>query len=236
MLVSKNNIGLLYSLNKQCKESKINLIVENSLNDLLFTLSHLKPKILFLDVSTMKGIDNTFIDFFNNQKNVSMPKVIVICSKDEYDNAKTKFSCEIITEENLTICKKIFNEDLIDYDEFEQKKSYTKSLKEKIEKFLFEAGISTKLMGYMFIKDCLELMLINNALIYSLDSKIYPMVACKYQTEKNNIERNIRNAIEKAYKIYGNTTFYSSIRLDENKNKLSNKQFFNLALLKLSEY
>lgn len=233
ILVSKNNYGLLYTLNKECKIHNINLITENTLDQLLFDLTHLKPRNLFIDESTIT-INNSFIEFFNNQENVNLPKLTIISKGCNFDINKEKFNCEVIKEEDIVNNKNLFASEK--YELVEYSNNELNEVRIKIEKFLYDVGISSKLMGYMFLKDSLELILLNNALIYSLDSKIYPMIACKYKTEKHNIERNIRNAIEKAYKEFGDLNIYSSIRLDKNKNKLSNKQFLNFALVKLMDY
>lgn len=232
ILVSKNNYGLLYNLNKECKVNNINLITEHTLDQLLFDLTHLKPRNLFIDISTI-SLENAFIEFYNNQENVNVPKLTIICKQENLQEALSKYNCEIITEDEILNNKNLFASERYELEDYNKNK--VQNFKTKIEKFLFDVGVSAKLMGYMFLKDSLELILLNNALIYSLDSKIYPMIACKYKTEKHNIERNIRNAIEKAYKEFGNLNIYSSIRLEKNKNKLSNKQFLNFALVKLME-
>ena len=61
-------------------------------------------------------------------------------------------------------------------------------------------GISEKLSGYNYIKKAIEIVVENNGAMDSITKIIYPRIAREYYTTDKNVERNIRNCIEQAYK------------------------------------
>lgn len=72
----------------------------------------------------------------------------------------------------------------------------------RIAKYLLKCGIKPHLQGFIFINEAIKILMENKESKMLMIKKIYPEVAKRYNVTAMQVERNIRNAIEKANKEY----------------------------------
>lgn len=80
------------------------------------------------------------------------------------------------------------------------KRSSNKTLDNVINGIMTKLGISQKLNGYIYIKKAILMVFENKGSIDSITKVIYPQIAAECNTTDKNVERSIRNCIERAYK------------------------------------
>lgn len=124
------------------------------------------------------------------------------------------YSLDKSTEEVSKIMQKIRNEDFKE---------------EIIGAFLKELGIPTNIKGYCYLKDVIKLTLSDRSMLKQITNKLYPEVAKINETTSSRTERDIRHAIELAWrrnspevveKYFGNTILKS-------KGKPTNSEFIS---------
>jgi len=69
----------------------------------------------------------------------------------------------------------------------------------ELNKYLLGLGFSAKHLGFAFLRDCIKTITKDSAAAFFLTKNVYPHIAKKYDTTIPCIERNIRNAIERAW-------------------------------------
>lgn len=78
-----------------------------------------------------------------------------------------------------------------------------KDLGKVISEYLTLLGFSRKLIGFKYLKQCIEKAVLNNFTLGSLSGEVYPYVALLNNTARINIERSIRTSIRIAYGTTG---------------------------------
>ncbi len=92
---------------------------------------------------------------------------------------------------------------------------------------LFKMGISPRIRGYAFLKYAIPLTCEDKTLIKALTTRLYPMIAQKFNTSVACVERNIRHAVESAW-IRGDMKYIDSMfgyTVDADKGKPTNAEF-----------
>lgn len=77
---------------------------------------------------------------------------------------------------------------------------YLSKVQGLLNNYLIDIGFDTKYMGYNYLKQALLLCLEDRSMIKSLNANVYPAVAQRYNTNVQNVNRNIRNLIEQTSK------------------------------------
>ena len=72
-------------------------------------------------------------------------------------------------------------------------------MQQRISTLLVELGIHVHLQGYTYLKEAISLALVDNQYLHKMTSRLYPTIACKYQTTWQRVERSIRTAITQAF-------------------------------------
>ena len=103
---------------------------------------------------------------------------------------------------------------------------------ELISDILLKLGFSVKLLGFRYIKLCIEHAIKNNFVLGSLNKDVYSYVAMQNCTSVTNIERGIRTAIEDASK----TEEFKKENIARSDKKVSNKMFLEYLLDKILIY
>ena len=109
----------------------------------------------------------------------------------------------------------------------------------KIYKLLSNIGVSPKHSGYAYLLCGIKNVILNNGIINSLNSTLYPLIASNFRTSSANVERNIRNAIAQAWKTYGFENWYKIFFLKtlEIGKRPTNREFIYMCSeIILSEY
>ena len=100
-------------------------------------------------------------------------------------------------------------------------------LEEKIVSILEELSIPTNVKGYRYLRDAIKLALLNRSILKKITKKLYPQIAEINEDKPSRVERDIRYAIEVAWrrnnfeiveKYFGNT-------ISESKGKPTNGKF-----------
>lgn len=103
---------------------------------------------------------------------------------------------------------------------------------EIVSEELKKLGFSYKLVGFRYIRQCIEQAIKNNFVLGSLYKDVYPIVGIQNSTSATNIERGIRTAIVSASK-------QESFRLEGvvgNYNCISNRFFLEYLLDRIRSY
>lgn len=224
LLFSKKDYALGDSLRYICRSQRMNLIYSLTFPEMLHHVISSHPEIIFFDAESIEFSFDLYKEFVDTRF-FDIPKIIIFTPEPE----KYKFK-----DENIVIVNKKNYVDKIEkiLSNLEEKTSH-KLDKEKIEqyrestvKILLELGITTKYLGYEYIKELVVDIINDKRMLKSFNKKLYPKLAVKYNTQINNIERNIRNAINIAKKNCKNKELYNRVcGKINNTGYPSNKQF-----------
>lgn len=227
VLFSKQDYNLGEILKIICREKHANLTYCRNLAELIITNIRSMPEVVFHDEESIP-FDLRIYKEFKDSKKYNMPTYVIISYTPEkyYD----------LDDNIIVINKGNYSSDLFEImDKVQEKKQFALSdskkfeIKNKIADYLNELGLTTKYLGYCYIKDLVVNIIEDRRNLKSFNSKLYPQVAIKYNTQVINIERNVRNAINVAIDSCKNRKLYDEIMGYSNitrQNKVpSNKQF-----------
>lgn len=221
---SKQNLNMAYELKRACRELSISVIYAFEVVELVKYLTELKVNVVFIDCSTLKLSENivTFIKSYNKNN-----QCLIICVTDNVSctelNALPNIDYVLKNENLLEQLKEIENS--ITYtaiNNYETKFNLCE-INSYLTNYLISIGVAPKHIGFTYIKQAIELALKNNGVIGSLSREVYPTIASKNKTLPQNVERNIRNAVECACKSPAINSD-SIIHLMQS-NKISNRAF-----------
>ena len=231
LFYSKQNLDMAYELKRACREIGVSVIYAFEIPELVRFLSELNVEIIFIDCITLKMNDNiiSFIKSYSSTKNS-----IIICIGDGK-------CCEMknLTEVNYVInYANLYNElkqleNAITYNMAKPKNTDydINEINSYVTNYLLSIGVAPKHLGFNFIKQAIELAIKSNGILGSLSREIYPTIANKNKTHAQNVERNIRNAIECA--CNSNELQKDSIKFLITNNKISNRAFLSYLLDKI---
>lgn len=224
LLFSKRDYILGDALRHICRKQKVNLIYALTFPEVLHHITTSHPEVVFFDA---ESFDFSY-DLYNNfvqSRYFYIPKIIIFSLNPE------KYK---INDKNIIILdKENFVDDVERILELVEEKESIGLEKEKLDKcrqkaidILNEIGITTKYLGYEYIKELVVDIVNDRRMLQSFNTKLYPKIAIKYNTQVNNIERNIRNAINIAKKNCKDKELYNRICGKFRVDKVpSNKQF-----------
>ena len=104
---------------------------------------------------------------------------------------------------------------------------YSSNLQISITKMLHELGIPSHIKGYQYIREGVNIIFKNPAVIGGITKELYPELAKKFNTTVSRVERAIRHAIEVSWNR-GNLDFMEEIfgySVDIDKAKPTNSEF-----------
>lgn len=207
---SKKNYDMEYKLHRTCQSFSINLVTVLDFVELAIKCLTLKPKIVFCDCSTVSLSSNNITAFMEKEE-FKNTKIIFVGTEEQ----TRSFNNFVGT--NIHIAKFSEIASLIDemqsslrYDSLQlnNQSEWSNELSLSIYKLLCSIGFSAKHSGCAYLRDCIKNVIINNGVIHSLISDQYPYIASMFKTSIVNVERNIRNAINCAWKNYGKDNWY----------------------------
>ncbi len=236
VLFSKRDYSLGEALRLICRNEKVNLVYCLTFPELLNNVISSNPEIIFYDAESNEFPYNIYREF--KEANIFyVPKVVVLTNNPE------KYNYE---DEGLFIVDKRNFSGNVTAMLSKTKEREAKSIDpEKIEcvrnkttKLLSEIGITTKYLGYEYIRELVVIVYKDKRLLQSFNKKVYPKLAMRYNTQVNNVERNIRNAITVASQRSKNRIVFDEISgrsaLNDASPIPSNKQFITWLLDKVS--
>ena len=89
-----------------------------------------------------------------------------------------------------------------------QNSDLSNGLTMEIYKLLFSIGFSSKHSGCAYLRECIKNVVLNNGVVRALASDQYPYIAVTFKTNIVNVERNIRNSIDCAWRNYGKDNWH----------------------------
>lgn len=227
LLVSKKDYLLTEVLRYVCRDQKVNLIYCLNKAEMVHQTFNNKPEIVFFDEENV-GFPYDIYKEFVDSKLFYIPEMVLITpnpSKFNFNDSTIRIvDKQNISQEIPEVLKEVKEKTLpaLSKEEIER-------IKEKTASLLNDIGITPKFLGYDYIKELGVLIKTDKRLMQSFNKKLYPILAMKLNTNVNNIERNIRNAILVASKRSKNKRLFDEIC---NRNSLivkssvpSNKQF-----------
>ena len=223
---SINNQKLAYDVKKACFEIGATVINVTNFTDLVTYLQDIDINIVIFDYTTIEYSENV-IEFLKTYRGCS--KITIIFILDSYFENLTSlknngyifhlndsFINQLKKIEN-SIKSKAFENNEIKFDILEVNSYLTT--------YLLNLGFLPKHAGFNYIKQAIELALKNNGNLGSLSREVYPTIASKNKTLTQNIERNIRNAIECACNSNTGNFKEDYVRSLLNNGKISNRIF-----------
>lgn len=233
LLFSKKDYVLGDSLRNICRSERVNLIYALTFPEVLHHVINSHPEVIFFDSEFVNFRFDLYSDFVKTRY-FEIPKIIIFSLEPEKITYK---------DENIFVVdKKNYYEKVLNIlSKIEEKKSIElqqenlERCKEETIKLLLELGITTKYLGYEYIKELVIDVIRDKRMLKSFNTKLYPKLAVRYNTQVNNIERNIRNAIAIANKRCRNKELYSEVCGNNNFEDIpSNKQFITWLVEKVS--
>lgn len=230
ILYSKKNYDLGYRIHNICKEFNINLVTALDFIELAIKTIELKPQFILCDCETVE-VNSLILNAFFERNEFKDKKMIFVGGNENHTKFLTNYVSNDFFVTNITNLKSSIAEmqSDINFDDIATKTNTRENNHFDIEisKLLNELGFSLKYSGSAYLRYGLRNVLINNGVLYSLSSTEYPKIATMFKTTVANVERNIRNAIDNAWKIFGKTNwskiFYSKL-IDYGK-KPTNREF-----------
>ncbi len=234
ILYSKKNYDLAYKVHNICKEFSINLITALDFVELTIKSLELEPQIIFCDCETI-DFSSSILNAFLEKQEYKTKKIIFL--GDERSTAGLKsIVCKNLMISKISELSSIIT-DMQSELNFESistrlKDEAYKNLDIEISKLLVDLGFSMKYSGCAYLKLGIKNVIANKGILHSLSSNEYPIIAANFKTTSANVERNIRNAIEKAWKGFGKNywhkVFYSKC-LEDGK-KPTNREFIYMCI------
>ena len=107
-------------------------------------------------------------------------------------------------------------------------------MENRIKKLLLRLGIDPFMLGYKYLIDAIDICYCDSCYAKGVTKLLYPYLAKKNKTTQQRAERNIRNAIEKAFSCYSSEIEKELIIPAPSKSgKYTNSQFIAACVEKL---
>ena len=180
----------------------VELTYETNLSRLLSKTVLLHPMMLVVDKIPLDFFDQ-FSDLFGMEspfyvpsvcflqdikelKNPNIPYNYLMCGSKNYEQVLNTKICECLTYKNNP--QSITNFPITRFED--------------ITNVLVGLGINSKSSGLVFLKDCINQIIIDGCKACTLYGSVYRVVATMHSTTINNMERCMRTSINKAWKSY----------------------------------
>lgn len=224
LLFSKRDYALGDALRFVCRNQKINLVYSLTFPEVLHHCITTHPEIIFFDTEG-SSFSYDFYREFVNSRVFEIPKIIILTYNPENYKFNDDNICVLDKKNYIDRVSKIL-EGVERREARQLAPEKVAEYKDKIAELLLELGITTKYLGYEYIKELVINIIRDKRMLQSFNKKLYPKLALKYSTQINNIERNIRNALNIAKKNCQDNEFFSKICGKFNSKGIpSNKQF-----------
>ncbi len=193
---TKQNIELEEKIKYLCKKYCIDIFVIKDLREMLLKGSCLQKYVLIVDTTTV-SISADLIDYMLWQN--GNPKLIgiLLLSDSNYQNIcidnNHVFKVELGEKFNSDFVAKAF---ILNDSKPINPHSSISDIEGMVYNHLVENKLIIKYSGFGYIKQALIYCLAEGGNVDNLTTSIYPYIATQNNTSVNNVERNIRIAIE----------------------------------------
>ena len=226
---SKGNIEKAYLVKNVLWKSKFQISNISNFSELVYSIQQQEVNLLIVDGDTIKTTEE-FLDIINGYKFCVPDNIVFVNYINEKSldiNDSNRF---LTTYDNFeSFFQQCEDKLLFNIEKNKSNKINTNFINMFLTQYLIKMGFVPKHIGFYYIKQCIEEALTHNGVLGSLSTEIYPCVARRNGTSPVNIERNIRNSIEKANKLSNNKE--KPLKDASNKNKcVSNRTFLSYLL------
>ena len=101
----------------------------------------------------------------------------------------------------LAMLSDVFNEEIDLSDLYKAIKTNEMTAEKRASVLLYDLMLPPSYRGYKYLKDAILMLCDDNYECNSFNKNIYPVIAGKYGSTSQNIERNIRSAVNKIYEV-----------------------------------
>lgn len=101
----------------------------------------------------------------------------------------------------LAMLSDVFNEDIDISDLYKALKNNEMTNEKRASVLLYDLMLPPSYKGYKYLKDAILMLCDDNCDCTSFTKNIYPVIAGKYETTSQNIEKNIRSAVNRIYEV-----------------------------------
>ncbi len=209
ILYSKRDYSLGEALRFICREQKVNLVYSLTFPELLHKFISTNPEVIFFDAESINFPYEIYKDF-KSTRIFDVPKIVILSPDPE--------SLNFCDEDIVIVDKKNYSQVVNSFLKEVQERSAknlsperVEELRGKIARLLTDLGVTTKYLGYEYIRELVIDIIRDKRMLKSFNAKLYPKLAIKYSTQVNNIERNIRNAINIATSRCKNRMLFDEI-------------------------
>lgn len=197
---SKQNVAMAYVIKKALWGYDVSLANISNFSELAYSIHQHDVNILFVDADTV-NLNSELVELTLGSK-LGTPDNVVFMGDTKNEELfinnqnRFRFDNSDFSHQLHEIAPKIrFNIKICRGNKFDMS-----TINTYLTQYLMQLGFHPKYAGFKYIKHCIEEALANNGVLGSLSTNVYPVVALRNKTSHQNVERNIRNCIESAYK------------------------------------
>ena len=220
-IYSNNNDELSDKVAYYCKKYCINLFKIKDLREMMLKGSLLNKYALFVDTTSV-SISSDLLNFMLKQN--GNPKLIgvILLSNSGYNNSAVdnQLVYNVYLDENFAKNFVLRADGLRDVST--KTLQSTADVSNLVYDYLTSIKLNTKYAGFGYIKDAIIYCIAQGKSIDNLSVSVYSYVATLHKTTINNVERNIRVAIECSWKANQGLNGFDK--------KPSNKEFLTHAI------
>lgn len=196
-----------------------------------------KPDVILLD-NIMPELDGIGVmNHLGNFEKEIRPRVVAITASptNTYVAEMGRLGADYIVSRNMDIDEMINRCVLVVNNVNEIKETKSGNLEDVVTESICTLGVPAHLNGYGYMRTSIEKVVTNPDKIHSITKELYPEVAKVHKTSPSKVERNIRNAIEIAWKKGDQQAFQRifGTTLDFSKPKPTNSEFIAMVADKI---
>lgn len=105
----------------------------------------------------------------------------------------------------------------------------------QIRKILTDLGIYSKTKGFFFLIDAIEIYALSDKFGIKITEDIYPVIATRHKTTKENVERAIRYTLTELYKENPTNEYLLLFGDPRTRRKPTNTEFIATAAYELTD-
>ena len=151
--------------------------------------------VIFIDCKTIQAND-TIISFIKSNSN-SKNSIIVGMDDEQCQNQFEGIDFTVSSKNLFEDLKELQNKFMDRIANQNVSKYNLNEINTFVSNYLLSLGFLPKHIGFAYMKQVIQIA-VKHEMIGSLSKDIYPIVASTFKTQVQNVERNIRNAIERA--------------------------------------
>lgn len=219
---TKNNKEFVEKVKFYCKKYCIELFEIRDLREMLLKGSILQKYALFVDTTSV-DISSDLLDYMLKQNGNSKLLGVLLIGDESYNNtAIDEYYVHKVSIGDTFAKEFVSKADRLRKNIKEVTLQSTGEIANEVYEFLTSTKLLSKYSGFGYIKEAIIYCLAQGGGVDKLTNSIYPYVAANNKTTINNVERNIRIAIECSWNKNGGLVGFSK--------KPSNKEFLAYVL------